>query len=418
MNDLPSGKYSQDINDVKPQPWERQPGEPLDNYRWFQIYICIPPPRTFKRVNQLIAFKPGSKLVSRAANHWRWKERVAASDDPDTGASLALKIEWRDQLLRELDYISQFIALEDTARALQNASIGQLGQVEARKRLPALLQYQRGLHRLIEPQKRNEAISFEDREVKHLIFDRMMEIRHDLLEPILSEAYAKVNGEAEIGAVTESAGGFGRQPDSTSVASDSDMQAEQQNEEPGQRKIWRQWPAEPDAFLFQFRLYLSLSFLQSTAQVARMAKVRRKTTLDKVARKWRWQQRAAAFEAEHADQPSARAELQGQLLLDSACNAQLHGLIETDKALEAAQLGQLNCARARHAFSDLSRHQLSLLRSALRQNGTVAWKNKKERRGLRINAMVEKAAQKRAIDGLRKLGEDFARTYGPDDEIE
>ena len=139
----------------------------------------------------------------------------------------------------------------------------------------------------------------------------VIEIRGELIQPLLD----KVFGEEE-------------------PEEDSDQQDSPEEGDPAEPEPWHQQPGEPDNHFRLFQIYLSLMFLQSTAQVAEMAKVNAKSTLDKIARKWSWQARAAAFDAHHDDQPLARAELQNRLLLDKAFTAHLHGLLDTARALQ------------------------------------------------------------------------------------
>ena len=166
MNDLPSPELIDlptlddaiEQIDSQPQPCERQPGEPLDRYRWFQIYLTLPPPRRHASVAEIAGLRPRTRLIAKASSQWRWQERLAASDRPENGFP-ALQREWRTQLLRETAYKAQFTGLDDTSRALSGAAIGELDRAEARKHLGPLIQYQRGLLPLMEPRRQEKDVA-------------------------------------------------------------------------------------------------------------------------------------------------------------------------------------------------------------------------------------------------------------------
>lgn len=359
----------------EPQPWERQRDEPFDRYRWFQLYYSHPQPRTFTGVTQLLGLRPGSRLVPKAAKDWRWKERAAAADDQQ-GGSLALQSEWRSLLLSEIAYRNRFITLEDTGRALAGAAIRDLDRITARKLLGPLLRHQQGLLRLLEPKRQDRELAIDERKLRPLILHRTIEIRGELIQPLLDKVFG--DAESEEG---------------------SDERDSPEEDEPAGPQPWHQQPGEPDSHFRLFQIYLSLMFLQSTAHVADMAKISAKSTLDKIARKWDWQARAAAFDVHHAGQPLARAELQNLLLLDKAFTAHLHGLLDTASALQTAEIGRLPRSRARSAFSSLSRQHRNILQAVLRQQDIAGWKTIEERRDIRIAALVEKEAFRRALEG-------------------
>lgn len=370
MNNNATDSSENDEYRPEPQPWEQQPGEPLDRYRWFQLYYTHPRPRTFTGVTQLLALRPGSRLVSRAAKDWRWKERAAAADRRYAG-SLALQFEWRSLLLGEIAYRNRFITLEDTSRALAGAAVGELDRVKARKLLGPLLRHQQGLLRLLEPKKRDREAEIDEEELKPLIWERASEIAMEDLQSILNKVYGVEQPEAG-----------------------SDGRNAPEEDDHSETEPWHQQPGEPDNHFRLLQIYLSLMLLQSTAQVAVMAKFSAKSTLDKIARKWSWQARAAAFDAHLDDQPLARAELQNRLLLDKAFTAHLHGLLDTARALQTAEIGRLTRSRARNAFSALSRQHRNILQSILSQQDIVGGKITEERRKIRIAAIVEKEANR------------------------
>ena len=399
MNDNPTEPATNAQSDPEPQPWDRQPGEPLDRYKWFQVYLCLPLPRTFKSVTQTVGLKPASRLVARAASRWRWKERAAASDHPQTGC-LALQSEWRQQLISEIAYQSRFIALEETTRALAGAAIGEMDRARARKHLSTLLQHQRGLHRLTS-QRENRARGKDEEDGRQrlvrLVEERARAIADEWFQELLQEIY----GDEYQGPTDETDDGSGAQF--------------WKSYDSGQTRPWLQQPGEPAGHFYLFHIYLSLMLLRSTAQVATMAKFSRKRTLDKIARKWDWQQRAAAFDAEHAADPFVRLRLRERLLRDRAYTAQLQGLLDTAKALETAQLGKLGRARARNALSSLSRHQRSLLQPAFRQQETVDDDTFEQGPPPRLDPHLEELALQRAHE-LWEEDEERARRSGYGDE--
>ena len=395
----------------EPQPWERQQDEPLDRYRWFQLYYSLPQPRTFTDAAQILGLKPGSRLVSKAAKDWRWKERAAATDDRQRG-SLALQSEWRGLLLSEVAYRNRFITLEDTSRALASTAIGELDRNKARRLLGPLLRHQQGLLRLLEPKKQDREVAIDEGKLNPLILERRVEISTEIIRAELEPLFAKLDREA----AADSSGAGNGQPDPGPDDAATDSHELREEDDPAETEPWHQQPGEPANHFRQFQIYLSLMFLQSTAQVAAMAKFSAKSTLDKIARKWDWQARAAAFDAHHVDQPLARAELQNRLLLDKAFTAHLHGLLDTASALQTAEIDRLTRSRARNAFSSLSRQQRNILQSIFRQREIAGATTIEERRNIRIAAMVENEAHKRAVEGLIEFDATARKIYGDDDE--
>lgn len=379
MNDNPSsiaagndnGRQTlpHDIQPSVPKPWERQPGEPLDRYRWFQIYITHPPPRIYTSVSETVGLSPGSRLVPQAARRWNWQERAAASDRPDTGC-LPLQAEWRNQLIGEVAYLVRFTGLEDTNRALAGAAVGQMDRVRARRHLGPLFRHQQGLLRLIAPQTNYEDLEIDEQWLEELILNRAGELWWEEEEKLLKKVYAEDGEEIEIGFPEEPA-----------------------QEAPEMAGPWHRQPGESAKHYFVFRIFLSLMFFQSIAQVASMAGLYSSSTLSGIARKRRWPERAAAFEDHLGDSPLARFRLQEQLLLDKAFDAILHGLLDSTRALKAAGIGRLDRDRARGLLSLLSRRQRSLLHRVWRQNAAVDKEALEKRRMLVVAPLVEERAR-------------------------
>ena len=386
--------------DSQPQPCERQPGEPLESYRRFQIYVALPPPRTHARVAQIARLKPNTRLIAKDSRQWRWAERLADADRPQNGFP-ALQREWDAQLLRETAYIAHFTGLQYTTRALAAAAIGELDQDEARKHLGLLTQYQRGLLRLMEPRRKEKDVTpkINERRLQNMVLDKRLFFAGKLARMELEVVYGPTEWEYDPYV---------------------DGPNPQSGEETPETQLWRQQPGEPDQHFYCFRIYLSLMFFQSAAQVARMAGNRNESTLARIASKWNWHERAAAFDACHAGEPLARIRLRLQLLHDKAFEAHLHGLLDTTRALEIAEIGSLDQAKARRFLSPLLRNQRSLLQSFWRQHEAIEGKTADEHRDLLLASLVEE----RAIQMLREEEEDerrienLKRAYGSSDDSE
>ena len=397
-DDFPTLDDALEQLDIQSQPCERQPGEPLDRYRWFQIYLTLPPPRLQKRVAEVAGLRPHTRLIAKASSQWRWPERIADAKSPQNGFR-ALQREWRAQLLRETAYKAQFTGLEDTSRALSCAAIGDLDQAEARKHLGPLFQYQRGLLPLMEPRRKEKdaAPKINERRLHNMVLHRRL---------VIADKLFKLQYEAMFG------------PTEWPYDPITDGPNRQTEEEPSETKLWRQQPAEPDQHFYWFQIYLSLMFFQSTAQVANMAGIRQKSTLAKVARKWNWQERAAAFDACHANDPLARVELQLHLLHDKAFEAHLYGLLDATRALELAEIGSMDRATARQLLSLLLRRQRSFLQSFWRQFEAIEGKSADEHRDLLLASLVEEKAIQMLREGEEEDEEKLKRVYGSSDDEE
>ena len=181
-----------------PKPWEQQPGEPLDRFRWFQIYVTLPVPRVFARVAQAVGMNPRSSWVSKTAREWRWKERAEALD-AQRAAQLAVQSEWRNHLLREIAFEAQFQGLEETNRALGAAAVGEMDRAEARKYLGPLSQHQRGLLRLIMHEKETGELQIDEEQLELLVEQRAREIYEQKINTLLQQVYNQPDSQAETG---------------------------------------------------------------------------------------------------------------------------------------------------------------------------------------------------------------------------
>ena len=197
--------FNNDIESVQnvgsgtaPKPWEQQPGEPLDRFRWFQIYLTLPVPRVFSRVAQAVGMNPRSSWVSKTARQWHWKERAEALDADQT-AQLAVQSDWRNQLLRELAFEAEYQGLEETNRALTTAAVGEMDREEARKYLGPLSQHQRGLLRLITHEKETGEVQIDEEKLEQLVEQRARAIYEQKISALLQQVYNQADSEAETG---------------------------------------------------------------------------------------------------------------------------------------------------------------------------------------------------------------------------
>ncbi|MDE0143386.1 MAG: hypothetical protein OXI80_21385 [Caldilineaceae bacterium] len=406
MNDLPSPETTDDFPTLEDalaqlnsqsQPCERQPGEPLERYRWFQIYVTLPPPRPYKRVAQIAGLRPNTRLIAKASRQWRWNERIADADLPQNGFP-ALQKEWRAQLLRETAYKAHFTGLAETSSALAGAAIDKLAPAAARRNLGPLFQYQRALLSLTEPRHtQNVAPKISEKRLHNMVLDRRL---------VIADKLVRMQMEAVLG------------PIEWEYDPIIDGPKHQSEENLSQAEPWRQQPDESDRHFYWFQIYLSLYFLQSTARVAGMAGIRRKSTLARIAGKWEWQERAAAFDARSANDPLARIQLRLHLLHDRAFEAHLSGVLDATSAIETAAIGSMDRAKARRNLSPLLRRQRSFLQSFWRQYEAVEGKSADEHRDLLLASLVEE----KAIQGLREREEDereieiLRRIYGSEDD--
>lgn len=173
----------------EPKPWEQQPGEPLDLYGWFKVYLILPLPRSLARVAQFANMKPRSGWISKVARKWGWRERAEAFD-VERAQSLAVLSEQRSQLLKDVAFNAQFQGLHLTGRALENSAIGEMDRDEARRYLSPLFQRQRGLLRLTTPRKKKTGkIKINEKRLEGLVMNRAIEIREERIMPLINEIY-------------------------------------------------------------------------------------------------------------------------------------------------------------------------------------------------------------------------------------
>ena len=393
--------------ETAPEPWERQPGEPLDCYRRFQLYLTLPQPRSFAAVSETLGLSPANKLVAKTARRWRWQERAAACDRRGA-ALLGLLNDWRSQLLNEIAYVTRFKGLRDTGRALDNAAVAKMDRAEARKRLAALDRLQRGLLNLIAPRKEIEEEEVDETKLHWPVVARSQEIGWEWEEPYMKVAERVDQRAREIGPECDE----DRLLDEELENIEQYIRPHTAPDLPGEILPWEQQPKEPAKHFYACRVFLSLNLLQSTWQVAAMAGAGPETTLAKIARKWNWLERAAAFEDHLAEQPLARQELQNQLLLDQLFESQRRGLLQSTRALEKAAIDRLDPATARKRLPLLIARQRSLLQQSSHLAKASDRKSLDQRRDVRLAALVEERALEMATEAWYKSLETIKKIYG------
>ena len=134
-------------------------------------------------------------------------------------------------------------------------------------------------------------------------------------------------------------------------------------------KPWEQLPEEPPDHFGWFQVYLTLPVPRHLVRVAQIVGMNtRSSWISKIARRWRWLERAEALDAERAQRLVVQSELRNRLLKDVAFKAQFQGMHDTNRALGNAAIGEMDRDEARQYLSALFQHQRGLLRMIARQN--------------------------------------------------
>ena len=186
-----------------------------------------------------------------------------------------------------------------------------------------------------------------------------------------------------------------------------------------QPEPWRRQPGEPPDRYYWFRLYLSLPIPRKVAQVAKHVGTNSdRSWMSRIARQWRWKERAVDFDADHARKIVEQSDLRQQLLLDKVFEAQFYGLIDTTKALQNAEIDRMDRAEARNHLTQLSRHQRGLLRFVLQHNQDGAQKALEELNEIRLAQMVEERAWIKVDEMNKKEAVILRKTYGEHLDLE
>ena len=171
---------------------------------------------------------------------------------------------------------------------------------------------------------------------------------------------------------------------------------------------WEQLPEEPPDHFGWFQVYLTLSMPRHLVRVAQIVGMNpRSSWISKIARKWRWVERAEALDAERAQRLVIQSEVRNHLLKDVAFKAQFQGLHDTNRALGNAAIGEMDRDETRQYLSALFQHQRGLLRMIARQDG----KDEVEIDEERLEQLVEERAREIRMEQLEPL---FRKVYGTD----
>ena len=132
---------------------------------------------------------------------------------------------------------------------------------------------------------------------------------------------------------------------------------------------WEQLPDEPPDHFGWFQVYLTLPVPRHLVRVAQIVGMNtRSSWISKIARRWRWVERAEALDAERAQRLVVQSELRNRVLKDVAFKAQFQGMHDTNRALGNAAIGEMDRDEARQYLGALFQHQRGLLKMIARQN--------------------------------------------------
>ena len=188
-------------------------------------------------------------------------------------------------------------------------------------------------------------------------------------------------------------------------------------QEGGQPTPWDRQPGEPADCFQWFRLYLSLSIPRKVAQVARLIDTNSdRTYMSKIARDWRWKERAVFADADKAEQIVIQFEARNQLLLDEIFHAQFQGLLDTTQAIQNAELDRMDRDEARGHLAPLTRHQRGLLRIVMQQIEQAAEDSLEERNEDPLAQLVEERALAMVEEWEREGEERLKLFWGSDEE--
>ena len=128
-------------------------------------------------------------------------------------------------------------------------------------------------------------------------------------------------------------------------------------------KPWDQQPGEPPDHYGWFKVYLTLPIPRHLVRVAEIVGANPASGwIGKIAREWRWKERAAALDADRAQRLAVLSELRSQALKDAAFNALYQSLRLTRRALENAAVGEMDRDEARQNLNSILQRQLDLLK--------------------------------------------------------
>lgn len=181
----------------------------------------------------------------------------------------------------------------------------------------------------------------------------------------------------------------------------------------GQPKPWDRQPGEPEDRYYWFRLYLTQPIPRKVAQVAKLIGTNSKRTyLSKIAREWRWNERAVQFDADRAEQI---VEMREQLLFDKLFDAQFQGLLDTTQAIENAELDRMDRDEARGHLSPITRYQRGLLSITAQQSEQISEESLEEINQARLAELVEERALAMVEEGDASFEELLELIWGGDE---
>ncbi|MDE0182643.1 MAG: hypothetical protein OXL39_14940 [Caldilineaceae bacterium] len=185
-----------------------------------------------------------------------------------------------------------------------------------------------------------------------------------------------------------------------------------------QPQPWDRQPGEPLDCYYWFRLYLRQPLPRKVAQVAKQVGTSsERTWMSKIARKWRWKERAMLFDADEAKQIVVEAEIRKQLLQEKFFEALFHGLLDTTRAIDNAEIDRMDRDEARGYFSPIARHQRGLLRFTAQQSEQTSEESQEELNQARLAELVEERALAKVDEPDERLEKMIALCYGSDEEL-
>ena len=186
----------------------------------------------------------------------------------------------------------------------------------------------------------------------------------------------------------------------------------------GQPLPWDQQTGEPSDCYYWFRLYLILPLPRKVAQVAKQVGTNsERTWMSKIARKWRWKERAMLCDADKAKRIVVRAEICEQLLREKYYEALFHGLLDTTRAIDSAEIDRMDRDEARGRLPQLARHQLGLLRITAQQSELTSEGSQEELNQARLAELVEERALAMLEEEEAEVDKVATLIYGSDEEL-
>jgi len=138
--------------------------------------------------------------------------------------------------------------------------------------------------------------------------------------------------------------------------------------------------------------------------------------MSKIARKWRWKERAALLDVDKAERIVIQAAMREQLLLEKLFEAQFLGLLDTTQAIENAEIDRMDRDEARDHLSPIMRHQRGLLSITAQQSEQISEESLEELNQARLAQEVEERALAMVEEGDAGIDELMKVIWGSDEE--